>query len=56
MNRALASEANAPLRYPFDDLDLLHRQSVQLIHQLIDLPARGVDLALEGGLLVVDLG
>jgi hypothetical protein len=40
----------------FHDLDLLRPQPVQLIHQLIDLPVRGVDLALEGGLFVVGLG
>jgi len=32
------------LRRPFHNRDLFFRQAVQLLHQLIDLPVRGVDL------------
>jgi hypothetical protein len=35
-----------------DDGDLLVRKPVKLVHQSVDLPVRGVDLALEDGLLV----
>jgi len=38
------------LRRLLGDLDLLVRQGVELVNELVDLPVGGVDLALEGGL------
>ena len=35
-----------------DYLDFLIRQLIQLIHQPVDLPVGGIDLALDGSLVV----
>ena len=40
------------MRRLFDDLDLLIRQPVQLIHELVDLPIRRLYLPLQRRLLV----
>ena len=40
----------------FHNLDLLLGQAVQLIHQAIDLPVRGLDLPCEAFLLLRGLG
>jgi|GEM_PF-5705909 len=40
---------------PLHNLYLLFRQPVQLVHQLINLFVARVDLALEGGLLMLGL-
>ena len=45
----------AQLFPPLHDFDLLLRQPIKLVHQRIDLPAGGFDLALQRGLLVRDL-
>jgi len=39
--------------FPFHNLNILIRQAVQFINELIDLIISGVDLALEGGHVMV---
>ena len=36
----------------FHNPDLLFRQPLQFVHQPVDLPVRGLDLTLDGSLLV----
>src|ERR1700687_4994314 len=45
-------ESSCCLRLLFHDLNLLLRQPVQLVHQLVDLAVGGVDLSLQPRLLV----
>jgi len=50
--RALSRSSWSKHSPPLHDPDLLLRQPVQLIHQPVDLPVGGFDLALEMGLFV----
>jgi len=48
-------QKSCQLFLPLHNFNFLCRQPIKLIHQRIDLPIRGLDLALQRGLLVLDL-
>lgn len=54
--KPLRRKASECLSLPFHNLNFLLAQAVQLIHELIDLPVRGRDLAFERGVLVLQFG
>jgi len=49
-------KASECLSRPFHNPNFLLAQAVQLIHEIVDLPVRGCDLALERGLVVLQFG
>ena len=50
------SVLESKLRSCFNYFNLLLRQAIEIIHQCINLPVGGVDLALEGGLVLLGPG